>query len=225
MSSTLMSVLIVFIRICNVASGLIIIFLVLVQHGKGADAGASLGGGSSQSLFGASGSSNALSKATAAAAVAFFATCLMLAYDAAHRTALLKGGEPTVDSVQARSRSLPDSLPLDNVSTDKFPQKPVEKVVQPSQPADETDKPTEMQKQKTDLKNSAGVDVDNKQLTHGLNPGGGAETSSTLHPEEVGPTVTKAKLINAPIQKHNPRSPVHKSGKLKPVKKAASEKH
>ena len=49
-------------------SALVMIGLVLIQHGKGADMGASFGSGSSGSLFGASGSANFLSRSTAACA-------------------------------------------------------------------------------------------------------------------------------------------------------------
>ena len=62
-----------------------IIFLVLLQHGKGADMGAAFGGGSSGSLFGATGSANFLSRTTAALAVVFFLTSLGLAYVATHK--------------------------------------------------------------------------------------------------------------------------------------------
>ena len=54
--------------------------LILVQHGKGADMGASFGSGSSGSLFGASGSANFLSRTTAALATVFFVATLALAY-------------------------------------------------------------------------------------------------------------------------------------------------
>jgi len=53
--------------------------LVLMQHGKGADMGASFGGGSSGSLFGATGSANFLSRSTAACATVFFVCTLVLA--------------------------------------------------------------------------------------------------------------------------------------------------
>lgn len=66
--------------IFQILSALAIIGLVLVQHGKGADMGASFGSGASGSLFGATGSSNALSKGTAVAATVFFACTLALAY-------------------------------------------------------------------------------------------------------------------------------------------------
>ncbi|RDI14094.1 preprotein translocase subunit SecG [Comamonas sp. AG1104] len=54
--------------------------LILMQHGKGADMGASFGSGSSGSLFGASGSANFLSRSTAALATVFFVATLALAY-------------------------------------------------------------------------------------------------------------------------------------------------
>lgn len=64
----------------QMVSALVMIGLVLVQHGKGADAGAAFGSGSSGSLFGASGSANFLSRSTAVLAAVFFAATLALAY-------------------------------------------------------------------------------------------------------------------------------------------------
>ncbi len=61
-------------------SAMAMIGLVLIQHGKGADMGASFGGGSSGSLFGATGSANFLSRSTAACASLFFACTLALAF-------------------------------------------------------------------------------------------------------------------------------------------------
>lgn len=66
--------------VVQVISALAIIGLVLLQHGKGADMGAAFGSGASGSLFGASGSSNFLSKTTALAAAIFFGCTLTLAY-------------------------------------------------------------------------------------------------------------------------------------------------
>lgn len=54
--------------------------LVLIQHGKGADAGAAFGSGASGTVFGARGSANFLSRTTAWLAVVFFALSLGLAY-------------------------------------------------------------------------------------------------------------------------------------------------
>ena len=61
-------------------TALVMIGLILIQHGKGADMGAAFGSGSSGSLFGASGSANFLSRTTAALAAVFFVATLTLAY-------------------------------------------------------------------------------------------------------------------------------------------------
>jgi len=75
-----MNTLFTFIIVVQVLSALVIIALVLLQHGKGADMGAAFGSGASGSLFGASGSSNFLSKSTGVAAAIFFLATLGLAY-------------------------------------------------------------------------------------------------------------------------------------------------
>lgn len=68
------------ILVLQIVSALGMIGLILMQHGKGADMGAAFGGGASGSLFGATGSANFLSRATAALAVVFFVSTLALAY-------------------------------------------------------------------------------------------------------------------------------------------------
>ena len=64
----------------QILAALVMIGLVLVQHGKGADMGASVGSGASGSLFGATGSANFLSRSTAICAAVFFVCTLSLAY-------------------------------------------------------------------------------------------------------------------------------------------------
>lgn len=64
----------------HVLVGLGVIGLVLMQHGKGADAGAAFGSGASGSVFGSSGSANFLSRTTAILAAVFFVTSLTLSY-------------------------------------------------------------------------------------------------------------------------------------------------
>ncbi len=66
--------------IFHVLVAVAVIGLVLMQHGKGADMGAAFGGGSSGSLFGATGSANFLSRTTAVLATAFFLTSMGLTY-------------------------------------------------------------------------------------------------------------------------------------------------
>jgi protein translocase SecG subunit len=68
------------ILVVQLLSALTMIGLVLVQHGKGADMGASFGSGASGSLFGATGSANFLSRTTALCATIFFVCTLALAY-------------------------------------------------------------------------------------------------------------------------------------------------
>ena len=61
-----------------------IIFLVLLQHGKGADAGVTFGSGSSNTMFGSQGALPFLLKLTVLCAVVFFSTSMILSYQAAH---------------------------------------------------------------------------------------------------------------------------------------------
>jgi len=82
--------------IVQLLSALAIIGLVLVQHGKGADMGASFGSGASGSLFGATGSANFLSRTTAVAATLFFGCTLGLAFLSNGRTTT-SGGDSALD--------------------------------------------------------------------------------------------------------------------------------
>lgn len=75
----------------QIVSALAMIGLVLVQHGKGADMGASFGSGASGSLFGATGSANFLSRSTAVAATFFFGSTLFLAFMGNHRAGAVEG--------------------------------------------------------------------------------------------------------------------------------------
>lgn len=68
-----------FVLVIHVIAAIALVALVLLQQGKGADAGAAFGGGS-QSVFGSAGSANFLSRTTAVLATVFFLTSLSLAY-------------------------------------------------------------------------------------------------------------------------------------------------
>ena len=72
------------ILVIHVLLALGLLALILIQHGKGADAGAAFGAGASGTVFGASGSASFLTKLTTWIAIAFFATSLTLAYLSAH---------------------------------------------------------------------------------------------------------------------------------------------
>jgi preprotein translocase subunit SecG len=88
-----------FIIVLHVLVALGIIGLVLLQHGKGADMGSGFGGGASSSLFGATGSANFLSRATAVLATVFFVLSLVLAYLA---TTQPRDSGSVVDRVQRK---------------------------------------------------------------------------------------------------------------------------
>ena len=96
--------------VIQILAALAMIGLVLVQHGKGADMGASFGSGASGSLFGATGSANFLSRSTAVCAAIFFACTLMLAYMSNDRTRAPAG------SVLDRP-AIATSAPADGVAT------------------------------------------------------------------------------------------------------------
>ena len=73
--------------VAQVLLSISLIALILIQHGKGADAGAAFGSGASATVFGARGSGNFLSKATTMVAILFFIVCLSLAYLSSRRDA------------------------------------------------------------------------------------------------------------------------------------------
>ncbi|MCX7251462.1 MAG: preprotein translocase subunit SecG [Burkholderiales bacterium] len=75
-----MTILFNLLLILQIVSALAMIGLILMQHGKGADAGAAFGGGGSASLFGATGGANFLSRSTGVLATVFFVCTLALAY-------------------------------------------------------------------------------------------------------------------------------------------------
>jgi preprotein translocase subunit SecG len=75
-----MSIFLSIVLVVQVLSALAVVVLVLLQHGKGADMGASFGSGASGSLFGATGSANFLSRTTGVLAAIFFASTLALAF-------------------------------------------------------------------------------------------------------------------------------------------------
>jgi preprotein translocase subunit SecG len=91
-----------------------LIMIVLLQTGKGADMGAAFGGGGSQTLFGSTGASTFLSKATTIAAIVFMITSLTLAYISSGKTT-----RSVVSDVQT-----PISAPAENPATGATPTAP-----------------------------------------------------------------------------------------------------
>lgn len=111
----------------QIASAIALIGLVLIQHGKGADMGAAFGSGASGTLFGATGSANALSRATSIAATLFLVCTLALAYFSNMRPeagsagdGLLSGSAPAASApasaVATGAAAIPGALPAPTAS-------------------------------------------------------------------------------------------------------------
>ena len=103
-----------------------VIGLVLLQHGKGADAGASFGAGASGTVFGSQGSSTFLSRVTAILAAAFFVTSLALGFFAKEKSITandvglpvpvaveVKQEKPATDDVPVLEGQKPAVVPAD----------------------------------------------------------------------------------------------------------------
>lgn len=117
----------IFLHVIHALSAVIMIVLILVQQGKGAEAGASFGAGASQTMFGSASSANMLTRATAILAVIFMLTSLALAWMVRHENRSNNYDLPGLDRVlqeQGQAADVPDNLvvpsiegqPTDNVS-------------------------------------------------------------------------------------------------------------
>jgi len=118
--------------VVHIIVAIAIVGLVLLQQGKGADAGASFGAGSSQTVFGSSGSGNFLVRATTVAATIFFVTSLSLAIFAKNQSGIgSTTGLPVVNP------ALLDQVPL------SAPQSDVPTIAEPdTAPASQDDVPS-----------------------------------------------------------------------------------
>ncbi len=114
------------IAIIHILMCVLLILIVLLQTGKGADIGAAFGGGSSQTIFGSAGPGGFLTKITTVVAIIFMATSISLAYYSSHR-----GGSSLMrDTRPARTAPAPAPKPA--------PPTPVEKgtpIAPPAAPA------------------------------------------------------------------------------------------
>ena len=98
-----------------------LIVLILMQHGKGADAGAAFGSGASATVFGARGSGNFMTRATTMIAILFFIVCLALAYFSSNRAQpdSVTGSVMSQELEQAPAMSADDDLPpVDGAATE-----------------------------------------------------------------------------------------------------------
>ena len=98
----------------HVMTCIALIVVVLLQRGKGSDIGAALGGGGSQTVFGARGAGNFLTKLTTGAAVVFMGTSLSLAYLGSQEASIEIFDEPiieeTVDDLEEVPAAATDAL-------------------------------------------------------------------------------------------------------------------
>lgn len=99
--------------VIHVLAAIAIIGLVLLQQGKGADAGASFGGGASQTVFGSQGGSSFFGRLTAFFAVVFFLTSFGLAYYASEQARDIAGGLEYVPALEQAN----EDLVLPNIET------------------------------------------------------------------------------------------------------------
>ena len=90
--------------IIHVITAISIIAFILVQQGKGAEAGASFGAGASQTIFGSVGSWNFFSKVTAILAAVFFATSVSLTVIAKKNSAVPEKSLPAIEQYQAEQQ-------------------------------------------------------------------------------------------------------------------------
>ena len=114
-----------FLIILHIVACLVLILIVLLQAGKGADMGAAFGG-SSQTVFGSSGAGTFLGKMTAGVAVLFMLTSLALTYTASHRSSSLMDRSKRPVTGQALPTAKPDAakLPAPSPNAAKLPVMP-----------------------------------------------------------------------------------------------------
>jgi len=105
--------------VIHVILAVAVIGLVLMQHGKGADAGAAFGSGASATVFGARGSGSFLTRATTIAATLFFVTSLVLFYLAANRDGAIRSVTDTgsVTESAPASTDLPGGVSGDSAES------------------------------------------------------------------------------------------------------------
>ena len=115
---TLQALLLVVQVICAVA----LIGFILIQHGKGADAGAAFGSGASATVFGAAGSGNFLTKTTTALAFVFLLNSLALAWMAKERSVEARQlnvvEPPVIEQPVEETGAVPDEIPVDVMESD-----------------------------------------------------------------------------------------------------------
>ena len=124
-----------FVLVVHIILAILMIALILVQHGKGADAGASFGGGGAATVFGASGSASFLTRVTAVLTALFFVTSITLAIFAKKQTS----GAYSLKSVQTQTAP---AIPANNGAPLQQNQAPLQQTTTPIQQNSSDSSPT-----------------------------------------------------------------------------------
>lgn len=107
------------VAIIHVLVSIALIFIVLLQTGRGSEIGAAFGSGASQTLFGSSGTTGFMTKVTTVAVIIFMVTSLVLAYFYSHREYVVRA--PAGQSEQAAPATVP--LPSPEKAAPLVPEK------------------------------------------------------------------------------------------------------
>ena len=125
-----MILLITLVTVLHILACIVLIVIVLLQAGKGADMGASFGGGGNQTLFGTSGATTILSKITTGVAILFMLTSLFLAYQSGHRVkstvmhSVMANAKPAAEKEAPKepAPAAPVSVPAAPITSEKSTQ-------------------------------------------------------------------------------------------------------
>ncbi|ACA31939.1 preprotein translocase subunit SecG [Histophilus somni] len=101
---------------------IVLIGFILIQQGKGANAGASFGGGASGTVFGSAGAGNFLSRTTAILATAFFAISLLIGNINSHSNNVKSGKFDDLSKVAEQVQEKQQSIPTPDTKNSDIPQ-------------------------------------------------------------------------------------------------------
>ena len=113
------------VTVVHFITAFLIIALILMQQGKGAEMGASFGGGGSQTVFGSSGGGSFFGKLTAVLAVVFFVTSLGLALFAKNDNGLnVQSDLPILETIQVQQQNMEVEMPMQGSENEEMPTSP-----------------------------------------------------------------------------------------------------
>jgi len=104
--------------VIHVVMAVSLLLLVLIQHGKGADAGAAFGSGSSSTVFGSQGSASFLTRLTAVLATGFFISSMTLAYFTRQAVGERQDVNISISEEKSAAEQIPDDAPVAEMPSD-----------------------------------------------------------------------------------------------------------